>query len=96
MQKWVVELIGSMILPFAWLATGGNAYIMGITLTSVLLISQMAGGGYFSPLVLGAEWGLGRLETVEAGQYLLAQIAGVALAVVATPVFGVDGKPIEI
>ena len=69
---------------------------MGITLTSVLLIAQMAGGGYFSPLVVGAEWGLGRLESQEAIQLLLAQVAGAALAVVATPVFGVDGKHIEI
>jgi len=96
MRKWVVELVGSMILSFAWLATNGNPYIMGVTLTSALLIGQMANAGYYSPLAVGGEWGLGRLGSVEAGQYLLAQIAGVALAVVATPVFGVDGKAIGI
>jgi len=93
MQKWVIELIGSLILPFAWLATGGNAYIMGITLTAVILIGQMADAGYYSPLLLGAEWALGRLEAREAVQLLLAQVAGVSLAVVATPVVGLDGMP---
>ena len=93
MQKWVVELIGSLILPFAWLATGGNAYIMGITLTATLLIGKMANAGYYSPLLVAAEWALGRLETSEAVQLVLAQIAGAALAVVATPVVGLDGMP---
>lgn len=96
MQKWVVELIGSMILPFAWLATHGNPYIMGITLTAALLIGRMADAGYYSPLLVGAEWGLGRLEGQEVIQLLLAQVAGAALAVVATPVIGLDGKAIEI
>ena len=96
MQKWVVELVGSMLLSFAWLATHGNPYIMGIALTSALMIGRMANTGFYSPLVVGGEWALGRLGGVEAGQYLLAQVAGVALAVVATPVFGVDGKPITL
>lgn len=96
MQKWVVELIGSMILPFAWLATHGNPYIMGLTLTAALLIGQMAHAGYYSPLLVVAEWALGRLGGTETIQLLLAQVAGTALAVVATPVFGMDGKPIEI
>ena len=95
MPKWVVELLGSMILPFAWLATNGNPYIMGIVLTSVLLIAQMAGSGYFSPLIVGAEWGLGRLGGHEAVQLLLAQVAGAALAVVASPVVGLDGTSIH-
>ena len=93
MQKWVVELIGSMILPFAWLATSGNPYIMGITVTVALLIGQMANAGYYSPLLVGAEWALGRLEGRESVQLLLAQVAGAALAVVATPVVGLDGTP---
>ncbi len=92
MQKWVIELIGSMIFPFAWLATGGNAYIMGITLTAALLIGQQVGAGYYSPLLVAAEWALGRLEAREAVQLLLAQVAGASLAVVATPVVGLDGK----
>lgn len=92
MQKWVVELIGSLILPFAWLATSGNPYIMGITLTAALLIGRLADAGYYSPLLVGAEWALGRLGGQEAVQLLLSQVAGVSLAVVATPVVGLDGK----
>jgi hypothetical protein len=93
MQKWVVELIGSMIFPFAWLATSGNPYIMGMTLTAALLIGRMANAGYYSPLLVAAEWALGRLGGVEAIQLGLAQVAGLCLAIVATPVVGLDGTP---
>lgn len=64
---------------------------MGITLTAALLIGQLANAGYYSPLIVAAEWALGRLEGRETVQLLLAQVAGAALAVVATPVVGLDG-----
>lgn len=82
-----------MIFPFAWLATNGNPYIMGITLTAALLIGKMANAGYYSPLLVAAEWALGRLEGWEAVQLGLAQVAGLCLAIVATPVVGLDGMP---
>lgn len=84
-----------MILPFAWLTTHGNPYIMGIVVTCALLIGQMSGGGYYSPLIVGAEWALGRLEGLETIQLLLAQVAGAALAVVASPVFDLTGTPVH-
>lgn len=87
MRTWAIELVGTMLLVTAWLWTHGNPYVMGIVYTVALVIAK----GHFSPLITGAEWALHRIPSQEAAQYLLAQVAGASLAVVATPALGVDG-----
>ena len=91
MRKWAVELVGTLILVVAWLWTHANPYVMGFTYTCGLLV----GKGQYSPMVTGAEWVLGRIETQTAVQYLLAQISGAALAVVASPVLDLSGMPVH-
>ena len=91
MQKWVGELVGTLILVVAWLWTHANPYVMGVTYTCTLLL----GHGHYSPMVTLAEWGLGRIEGPLAAQYLLGQVAGASLAVVATPVLDLTGKPVH-
>jgi len=90
-MKWAGEIVGTLILVVAWLWTHANPYVMGVVYTSTLLI----GHGHYFPMVTLAEWGLGRMEGQLAAQYLLGQVAGAALAVVATPVLDLTGKPVH-
>jgi hypothetical protein len=90
-MKWAGEIVGTLILVVAWLWTHANPYVMGAVYTSTLLI----GRGHYFPMVTLAEWALGRIEGTLAAQYLLGQVAGAALAVVATPVLDLTGKPVH-
>ena len=91
MRKWAIELVGTLILVVAWLWTHANPYVMGVTYTCTLLL----GNGQYSPLVSVAQWALGRIDETELVQYVLAQVAGAALAVVASPVLDLTGKPVH-
>ncbi len=95
MRTWAVELLGTLLLVVAYLWTRANPYILGITYAAALFIAGPISGGNFSPLVTGAQWALGRLDSEVAVQYMLAQVAGAALAVVATPVLQIDGTPTQ-
>lgn len=86
MQVLVVEFLGSLLLVLAWLTTHANPYILGITYAFILVVGGPISGGQYNPLVTGAQWGLGRMPWRQAVQYVLAQLAGGCIAVVATPV----------
>jgi glycerol uptake facilitator-like aquaporin len=95
MKAWVIELIGSMIFVAAWIWTHANPYVVGLAYIGIMLIGAPVTGGHFSPLITGSQWALGQIEGVEAAQYVLAQISGAALAVVASPMLDLTGKPLH-
>jgi len=92
MKNWVLELLGTMILVVAYLWTHANPYIVGLTYTAILLIAPH---GSYSPLITVAQWSLGRMESTQAVQLVLAQIAGASLAVVGTPLVGLNGALVQ-
>jgi glycerol uptake facilitator-like aquaporin len=92
MKNWVLELLGTMILVVAYLWTHANPYIVGLTYTAILLIAPH---GSYSPLITAAQWSLGRMESTQAVQLVLAQIAGASLAVVGTPLVGLNGALVQ-
>ncbi|MBI1840053.1 MAG: aquaporin [Verrucomicrobia bacterium] len=98
MNKYIVELIGTFFFVFTIGMTVikpdvGN--FAPIAIGAVLMVMIYAGGhisgGHYNPAVTVAVWIRGRCATSDVPAYLLAQIAGAALA--ATAALFLKGNP---
>lgn len=90
LKKYLVELIGTFFLVFTVACTGllnGQGVIAPIAIASALMIMVYAGGhisgGHYNPAVSLAAAIRGALSWKQIAQYIIAQVAGGALAVYA-------------
>src|SRR5689334_4115515 len=89
MRKYVVELIGTFFLVFTVGMTvieykPGGGVIPPLAIGSVLMVMIFAGGhisgGHYNPAVTLGVWLRGRCDTKDVVPYMIAQLAGAALA----------------
>jgi glycerol uptake facilitator-like aquaporin len=75
MNKYAIELFGTMFFVYVILATG-NALAIGAALTLAILIGGPISGGAFNPAVVCALVAAGKLPSTELVGYILAEVAG--------------------
>ena len=97
MNKYVVELIGTFFLVLTIFAAVAKAGAMApLAIGAALMVMIYAGGhisgGHFNPAVSLGAWMRGALGMGDLIPYMVAQVAGAALAaVISTQVFGFGG-----
>lgn len=83
----IAELVGSFILAFAVLNTGGNAIVAGITVLVLVLALSKLSGGHINPAVTVSLFVTKQIGWKKMIAYLLAQFIGAMLAVVVASAF---------
>jgi aquaporin Z len=91
MKKYIVELIGTFFLVFtigcAVVGTGAGA-LAPLAIGAALMVMVYAGGhisgAHYNPAVTLGVWIRGRCDTKDVLPYIIAQLAGAALAAEAT------------
>jgi MIP family channel proteins len=92
-EQLVAEVIGTFALVFIGAGAvvvltpqlGGGTAILGVALAHALVLAVMVSnlghisGAHFNPAVTIGVWVAGKIETVRAGLYVLAQLVGAAL-----------------
>jgi aquaporin Z len=97
MRKYAVEFIGTFFLVLTITCSVlGGATLAPVAIGAVLAAMIFAGGhisgAHFNPAVTTAVWVRGKIETRDVGPYMIAQVAGAALAASAGRVI-VDVEP---
>ncbi len=78
-SKLAVEFIGTFILVFVIFASG-HPLVIGLTLAAIIFLGGAISGGHFNPAVTVASFIKKTISLQDGGLYLVAQIAGAALA----------------
>ena len=92
MNKYIVELIGTffLVLTIGCNVLGGNAALAPIAIGTVLAVMIFAGGhisgGHFNPAVTLAVTVRGKCTVQDAIPYVIAQVAGAAIAAFAAKI----------
>ena len=71
----LVEFFGTFLLLISIFATG-NAFIIGATLTLIILLTGGISGGHVNPAVSCTMWVKGAITTTEFLLYCVAQYSG--------------------
>ena len=79
MNKFLIEFLGSMFFIFVILSIG-NPVAIGAALTLAILLGGKISGGHFNPAVSVAMTIAGKLPMNDLMPYILAQVAGGAVA----------------
>src|SRR5206468_357276 len=91
-QQVIAEFVGTLALVFIGagsvvilsLYMAGNTGILGIALAHGLVLAVMVtslghiSGGHFNPAVTAGVWVTGKIESLRAAVYIVAQLAGAA------------------
>lgn len=75
-ESYLAELVGTFILVLTILGTGGNAYLVGLSLAVVILFTGAISGGMVNPAVSFAMYLKGMLMPIEFAYYVIAQLLG--------------------
>jgi glycerol uptake facilitator-like aquaporin len=70
------EFLGTLLLVLSILASGGNAWFIGLTLAIVVLLAGKTSGGHVNPAVSVAMYFKGRLSMDELVGYVVSQLLG--------------------
>ena len=81
------EFLGTFLLTLSILASGGNAWVIGATLTLVVLLVGNLSGAYVNPAVSLAMFLKGALSTQELVSYGVVQLLGATASVYAFQAF---------
>lgn len=97
MRKYAVEFIGTffLVLTITCTVLGGAALApvaIGAVLAAMIFAGGHISGAHFNPAVTTAVWVRGKIETRDVAPYMIAQLAGAALAALAGRVI-VDVEP---
>ena len=87
MESYLAEFVGTFFFILSILASAGNAYIVGIALAIVILLTGAVSGGNVNPAVSLAMYMKGTLSLIEYTYYVIAQFLGSAGAVYAFKMF---------
>ena len=85
-MNYLVEFIGTLILIFMIIVTK-NPLMIGLTLTTIIIIGEKISGGHFNPAVSVAMFYLGKLNISDLLPYIVAQICGGLVGYKLTKVF---------
>tara|TARA_Y100000593_G_C4043054_1_gene206121 strand:+ start:185 stop:442 length:258 start_codon:yes stop_codon:yes gene_type:complete len=85
-MNYLVEFIGALILIFMIIVTK-NPLMIGLTLTTIIIIGEKISGGHFNPAVSVAMYYLGKLNIDDLLPYIVAQICGGLVGYKLTKVF---------
>jgi aquaporin Z len=83
----VAEFLGTFLLVLAVLASGGNAYVIGLTLVVIVLLTGKLSGAHVNPAISFAMFMKGSLSVKELGGYVVAQLLGGVSSLYAYRVF---------
>jgi glycerol uptake facilitator-like aquaporin len=78
----VAELVGTFILTFALLNTGGNVIIGGVVVMVLVMALSRLSGGHVNPAVTLAMAATRQISVIKAAGYIVAQVLGAMLALV--------------
>jgi glycerol uptake facilitator-like aquaporin len=73
---YLAELLGTFLLVLSVFASGGNAFIVGGTLTLIILLAGKVSGSHLNPVISFAMLLEGSMSTIEFVTYLATQMAG--------------------
>ena len=79
MNKYLVELVGTLFLIYVILATK-NAVAIGAALAIAVIAGSKISGGHFNPAVTIAMVAAGKKSVNEVMPYVLAQVSGGLIA----------------
>ena len=85
-MNYLVEFIGTLIFIFMIIVTK-NPLMIGLTLTTIIIIGEKISGGHFNPAVSVAMLYLGKLNISDLLPYIVAQICGGLVGYKLTKVF---------
>ncbi len=101
MRKYITEFIGTffLVLTVGLVVIGGKGDFAPLAIGASLMVMIFAGGhisgGHYNPAVTLAVWLRGRINTANALCYMIAQIAGAAMASMAVMYLLSDKMPAE-
>lgn len=72
----MAEFLGTLLLVLSILASGGNAWFIGLTLAVVILFTGKTSGGHVNPAVSVAMYMKGKLSMDELAGYVVSQVLG--------------------
>lgn len=79
MNKYIVELVGTLFLVFVILVTN-NAVAIGAALAIAIIAGSKISGGHFNPAVTMAMAAAGKKSVNDVLPYVLAQVSGALIA----------------
>ena len=85
-MNYLVEFVGTLILLFMIIITR-NPLMIGLTLTTIIIIGEKISGAHFNPAVSVAMYYLGKLNIDDLLPYIVAQICGGLVGYKLTKVF---------
>ena len=85
-MNYLVEFVGTLILIFMIIVTK-NPLMIGLTLTTIIIIGEKISGGHFNPAVSVAMLYLGKLNIDDLLPYIVAQICGGLVGYKLTKIF---------
>jgi len=83
----IAEFLGTFLLVLSVLASGGNAYVIGITLAVVVLLTGKLSGAHVNPAISVTMFVKGGLSVKELMGYIVAQVLGGVSSLYAYRVF---------
>jgi aquaporin Z len=83
----IAEFLGTFLLVLSVLASGGNAYVIGITLAVVVLLCGKLSGAHVNPAISVTMFVKGGLSVKELMGYVVAQVLGGVSSLYAYRVF---------
>lgn len=72
----VAEFFGTFLLMVSVLVSGGNALVVGATLTLIILAISHVSGGIVNPSLSLGMWFQGAITGMEMVKYMIVQLAG--------------------
>ena len=81
------EFLGTFLLVLSVFASGGNAYVVGLTLAVIILLIGKLSGGHVNPAISLAMYVKGSLSLTELLAYVVSQAAGGVASLYAYRIF---------
>lgn len=83
----IAEFIGTFLLTVAFIGTKGNPLYLGFVLAGIVLIVGTISGAHVNPVVTVGTWVTRKMSGLRALGYVIAQVLGAVLALVALSAF---------
>lgn len=81
------EFLGTFLLVLSVFASGGNAYVVGLTLAVIILLIGKLSGAHVNPAISLAMYVKGSLSLTELLAYVVSQCAGGVASLYAYRIF---------
>ena len=82
-MPYLLEFLGIILICATSLITHHNPVLVSLSVLSALYIGNGRVDSYFSPIIVGIEYGMGRMTALNAMKHLAVQAAAVLAVVLA-------------